>query len=153
MSCLPDMLYGAILRCPHIPMLRVKRVDISEAAEDARSSRRLSHGTDAGGRISSGLIYGARQDASFLIRTARYEGEEVAAVAAEIRPISASGWRCRSIRVEYEVLAIRRRMRGRLSNLGAAAIHERGNQSERGPRSISRGDVEKGFAEADVLTD
>ncbi|MFN7971789.1 MAG: xanthine dehydrogenase family protein molybdopterin-binding subunit [Acidobacteriota bacterium] len=63
---LPGMLHARILRCPH-PAARVARVDASAALRHA----------------------GVRAVLTFEGRTARYQGEEVAAVAAETPEIAA----------------------------------------------------------------
>jgi xanthine dehydrogenase YagR molybdenum-binding subunit len=77
----------------------------------------------------------------------RYEGEEVAAVAAETQQ---QAWDAvRAIQVEYQtqpfVIGMEEAMKP-----GAPPVHEGSNQIA-APREIKRGDVAKGFAEADVV--
>ena len=77
----------------------------------------------------------------------RYEGEEVAAVAAE-SPQQA--WDAvRAIQVEYETLPFVIDMEEALKP-GAPPVQEGGNRAG-APRETKRGDVAKGFAEADVV--
>ena len=96
---LPDMLYGAILRCPHAHA-RVMSVDITRGRENARrSGRDLME--DAGGVLRLALS-SAGSKTKLFDPLCRHEGEEVAAVAAET-PYQA--WDAvRAIKVEYEVL-------------------------------------------------
>ncbi|HSW40850.1 MAG TPA: xanthine dehydrogenase family protein molybdopterin-binding subunit, partial [Acidobacteriota bacterium] len=77
----------------------------------------------------------------------RFEGEEVAAVAAQT-PYQA--WDAvRAIEVEYDVLPFVIDQ-DRALEPGAPQLHERGNSA--GPaRPTERGSVEKGFAEADYV--
>jgi xanthine dehydrogenase YagR molybdenum-binding subunit len=77
----------------------------------------------------------------------RYEGEEVAAVAAE-SPQQA--WDAvRAIQVEYETRPFVTGMEEAMKP-GAPPVQEGGNQVT-APREIKRGDVAKGFAEADIV--
>ena len=77
----------------------------------------------------------------------RYEGEEVAAVAAET-PYQA--WDAlNAIKVKYEILPFVVDEQKALEP-GAPAIHEGGNRSG-DVQVYERGNVEKGFAEADVV--
>src|SRR5512137_3109 len=99
---LPRMLYGAILRCPH-PHAMVKGVDIRKA-EKMPGVHAVISGATAGN--NPGWKYSAFTRIEFATRIfeshCRYEGEPVAAVAAET-PYQA--WDAvRAIRVEYEVL-------------------------------------------------
>jgi len=80
-------------------------------------------------------------------RHCRYAGEEVAAVAAET-PNQA--WDAiRSIKVEYEELPFVLDMEKALE-VGAPKVHDAGNLAAT-PSTDRRGDVAKGFAEADVV--
>jgi xanthine dehydrogenase YagR molybdenum-binding subunit len=145
---LPDMLYAAILRCPH-GHARVKKVDLANSREmpgvcavlsDADREAQIPWYASPGGGGSAG--------ASRLFDPhCRFEGEEVAAVAAETPQ---QAWDAvRAIRVEYEVLPSVVDMEDALKP-GAPAVQEGGNRSG-SPREIKRGDVAKGFAEADVV--
>jgi xanthine dehydrogenase YagR molybdenum-binding subunit len=144
---LPNMLYGAILRCPH-PHARVKAVDIGKAK-----------GMPGVHAVISGLSQGANPDwayASFakiefptkiFDPHCRFEGEAVAAVAAET-PYQA--WdAAQAIRVSYEILP---HLVDELKALekGAPQVHEKGNLVAE-PQKYERGDVSKGLAEADKV--
>ncbi len=94
---LPDMLHGAILRCPHAHAI-VKRLDTS-AAEKMPGVRAVITGATPGCDIP---WYGSRSGPLSRIFDAhcRHEGDEVAAVAAET-PYQA--WDAvRAITVEYD---------------------------------------------------
>ena len=139
---LPDMLYGAILRCPH-PHALVKRVDAEEALR-MPGVRAVVTGSSPEAK----LAWPYSQEVSTLLFDphCRFEGEAVGAVAAET-PYQA--WDAvRAIRVEYEVLPFvvdeRRSMEA-----SAPRVHESGNRVKR--ESYERGNVERGFAEADVV--
>jgi len=139
---LPDMLYGAILRCPH-PHALVKRVDAEEALR-MPGVRAVVTGSSPEAK----LAWPYSQEVSTLLFDphCRFEGEAVGAVAAET-PYQA--WDAvRAIRVEYEILPFvvdeRRSMEA-----SAPRVHESGNRVKR--ESYERGNVERGFAEADVV--
>jgi len=144
---LPGMLYGAVLRCPH-PHAKVLRVDASRALgmpgvhavltgdhPEARRDWTYSQWRppkEAGSRLFDPVC--------------RFEGEPVAAVAAET-PYEA--WDAvRAIGVEYEVLPF---VSDELEALkpGAPAVHEGGNLVQ--TENYSRGDVDEGLAQADVV--
>jgi len=95
---LPDMVYGAILRCPHANAL-VKSVDTS-AAEKMPGVVGILTDKSPGADIP---WYGGKPPQSKLFDPhCRYQGDEVAAVAAQT-PYQA--WDAlRAIKVEYEVL-------------------------------------------------
>lgn len=143
---LPGMLYGAILRCPHAHAI-VKTVDTAEAE---KMPGVLSVITD---RTPGTNIPWFNTRAGALSRLfdphCRYEGEEVAAVAAET-PYQA--WDAvRAIAVDYDVLPFVADAADALEP-GAAKIHEGGNQSGEVQR-YARGDVEVGFAAADAVVE
>lgn len=142
---LPDMLYAATLRCP-FPRARVKRLDLSKALKmpgvravlsDADPEAKLPWYSGPGGKAMSRLFD----------PECRYEGEEVAVVAAE-SPQQA--WDAvKAIEVEYERLPFVSGMEEAVKE-GAPAIFEGGNYAA-ATTKYSRGDVDKGFAEADVV--
>ena len=139
----PDMLYGAILRCPHA-YARVKGIDTS-GAEMMPGVRAVISSKTPGANLD--WPYQRDSKTKLFPDLCRHEGEEVAAVAAET-PYQA--WDAlRAIRVNYEVLPFVADERKALE-AGAPSIHEGGNQS--GPKQVyERGSVLKGFAEADVV--
>jgi xanthine dehydrogenase YagR molybdenum-binding subunit len=145
---LPNMLYAATLRCPH-PNATVKKIDVGKAREMPGVHAVL---TDADPEARAVGWYsppaGATQMMSRLFDPhCRYEGEEVAAVAAETQQ---QAWDAvRAIQVEYQtqpfVIGMEEAMKP-----GAPPVHSGSNQVS-APREIKRGDVAKGFAEADVV--
>ena len=139
---LSDMLYAALLRCPH-PHAVVKDVDTKEAEKMI--------GVRA-------VLTGASREADVLwpwspeVKTrlfdpeCRFEGEVVAAVAAETLY---QAWDAvRAIKVKYEVLPFVSDERKSL-DAGAALVHKTGNKVK--TDKYERGDVVKGFTEADVV--
>lgn len=144
---LPDMLYGAVVRCPH-PHARVRRVDTSRAEAMAGVSAVISDqtpGTDIPWYTdSAGNTVGRLFDPH-----CRFEGEAVAAVAAET-PYQARD-AARAIVVDYEVLPFTADYEKALEP-GAAEVREGGNRAG-DPSTYERGDLEAGFAAADVVVE
>jgi len=143
---LPNMLYGAILRCPH-PHARVKKVSVEKALHLPGVSAIISSDTPGANptwTYSSGSV---EIQSRLFDPVCRFEGEAVAAVAAET-PYRA--WDAvRAIAVDYETLPFVADERLALKP-DAISIHKGGNRVE--PTKIyARGDVAKGFAEADVI--
>jgi xanthine dehydrogenase YagR molybdenum-binding subunit len=143
------MLYGAILRCPH-PHAMVKTVDIRKA-EKMPGVHAVICGSTSGANPS--WRYSTFTRIEFATRIfephCRYEGEPVAAVAAET-PYQA--WDAvGAIQVDYEVLPFVADEEKALTP-SAPRIHEKGNQMGDGVR-YSRGDVQKGLDEADVVVE
>ena len=141
---MPEMLHAAILRCPHAHAM-VKRVDTS-AAEKLPGVYAVVTGSTPGFDLP---WYQTRDGAlsKLFDPHCRYQGEEVAAVAAET-PYQA--WDAvRAIAVEYEVLPYVVTAEDALKP-GAPVIHQGGNRPGN-PEVYQRGDVSKGFAEADVV--
>lgn len=141
---LPDMLHAAILRSPQAHAI-VRRVDVS-AAEKMPGVRAVITADTPGCDIP---WYGARGGSlsQLFDPHCRYEGEEIAAVAAET-PYQARD-AIRAIRVEYDV-------QPHLVDEAEAvkqeppAVHTGAHRA--GPPAVyQRGDVAKGFAEADVV--
>ena len=138
----PDMLFAAILRCPHAHAV-VKDVDTREA-EKAVGVRAVLSAKTPGADIL--WPYTPEMKTKLFDPQCRFEGETVAAVAAET-PYQA--WDAvRSIRVAYDVLPALSDERKSL-DAGAAQVHKEGNKIK--TDKYERGDVTKGFAEADVV--
>jgi len=140
---LPDMLHVAIVRCPHAHA-RVTRVDTS-AAEKMPGVRAVLTGSTPGADIP--WYYGEQGPTSKLFDPhCRFAGEEVAAVAAET-PHQA--WdAARAVAVDYEVLPFVVDVDAALKP-DAPKVQEGGNRLG-APRVTQRGDVQAGFAQADV---
>jgi CO/xanthine dehydrogenase Mo-binding subunit len=142
-TSLPDMLYGAILRCPHAHA-KVLDIDAREA-EKMPGVRVVIRGDTNGASVEWPYSRGFKT--KLFDPHCRHEGEEVAAVAAET-PYQA--WDAiKAIKVKYEILPFVADERKALES-GAPAIHEGGNRSGE-TQTYERGNVEKGFAEADVV--
>jgi CO/xanthine dehydrogenase Mo-binding subunit len=140
---LPDMLYGAILRCPH-PHARVKAVDAA-AARRLPGVAAVLTGADPEADLE--WAYGRQERSKLFDPVCRFQGEAVAAVAAETPDQAADA--LRAIQVTYEVLPHVTDERRALDE-DAPPIYDGGNQA--GPvDSNVRGDVERGFAEADLV--
>ena len=138
----PDMLFAAILRCPHAHAV-VKDVDTREA-EKAVGVRAVLSAKTPGADIL--WPYTPEMKTRLFDPQCRFEGETVAAVAAET-PYQA--WDAvRSIRVAYDVLPALSDERKSL-DAGAVQVHKEGNKVK--SDKYERGDVAKGFAEADVV--
>jgi xanthine dehydrogenase YagR molybdenum-binding subunit len=123
----------------------VKRVDVS-AAENMPGVHAVVTGSTPGFDLP---WYGSRTGAlsKLFDPHCRYQGEEVAAVAAET-PYQA--WDAiRAITVEYDVLPYVVTEEEALA-ANAPAIHQGGNRAGN-PSVYERGDVARGFAEADVV--
>src|SRR5579885_2515206 len=148
---LPNMLHAAILRCPH-GQAQVKRVDLAKAREmpgvravlsDADKEAQIPWYAPPGSPGSTGSPTASR----LFDPHCRFEGEEIAAVAAETPQ---QAWDAvRAIRAEYKVLPSVVDMEEALKP-GAPAGQESGNRWG-APRETKRGDVAQGFAEADVV--
>lgn len=138
---LPGMLYGAILRCPH-PHARVRRVETSRA--ESMPGVRAVIGPDS---PEADLPWFFRdKETKIFGPLCRFEGETVAAVAAEtpFQAWDAAG----AIQVNYEVLPHVVDERYALDS-DASMIHEGGNKIK--TDTYSRGNVKRGFAEADIV--
>ncbi|HYK91940.1 MAG TPA: xanthine dehydrogenase family protein molybdopterin-binding subunit [Acidobacteriota bacterium] len=139
---LPDMIYAAILRCPHAHAI-VKSIDTS-AAEKSPGVVAVLTGKSPGADIP---WYGGRTAQSKLFDPhCRYEGEEVAAVAAQT-PYQAFD-ALKAIQVEYENLPFV--IDDSAFKPSAPKLHESGNTTGE-PRVMKRGDIARGFSEADVV--
>jgi xanthine dehydrogenase YagR molybdenum-binding subunit len=141
---LPGMLYAAILRCPHAHAT-VKRVDVSRA-ERMPGVHAVIHDGTPGAKIP--WYNGPEGPLSRLFDPhCRFEGDEVAAVAAETPHQARDA--LKTIEVEYEVLPFAVDEEQALAP-GAPKIWDSGNRTGE-PQVYERGDAAKGFAEADVV--
>jgi xanthine dehydrogenase YagR molybdenum-binding subunit len=143
---LPDMLHGALLRCPY-PHAKVLSIDTSEAEKMPGVQTVITAktpGADMPWYERRGKAYGRLFD-----NHCRHQGEEVAAVAAET-PLQAAD-ALRAIKVEYEQLPFVVDDNEALA-ADSPPVQEGGNRV--GDPSIGgRGDVVAGFAEADVIVE
>lgn len=144
---LPNMLFGAVLRCPH-PHAKVKSVNIGKASSMGGVRAIVSSFT---GDANLSWVYsgsaGLEMQSSLFESQCRFEGEPVAAVAAETPYLA---WDAvRAILVDYEVLPWVVDERKALL-AGAPRVHSGGNNVGE-PQRYERGSVEQGFAEADIV--
>ncbi len=143
---LPNMLYGAILRCPH-PHARVKQIATGRANSMPGVHAVISGQTPAADLPWTYSSRGIKRKSKLFDPYCRFEGETVAAVAAETSYLA---WDAiRTIDVAYEILPSVSDEREALAQ-GAVAVHPEGNRVGP-PATYERGDVAKGFDEADVV--
>lgn len=141
---LPDMLHAAILSCPHAHAM-VRKVDTS-AAEKLPGVQAILKDGDVGTNIP--WFSGRGGFSSRLFDThCRYEGDEVAVVAADT--IYQAWDAVRAIKVDYDVLpqvtAVADAMKP-----GAPAVRDGGNVIPAG-QPYSRGDVDAALKTADAV--
>jgi xanthine dehydrogenase YagR molybdenum-binding subunit len=136
---LSHMAYAKTLRCPH-SHAKIKNIDTRKA------------------KALKGVIYILTfknspriewYDTSFLFDThLRYEGDEVACVAAESERIAEEALKL--IEVEYKKLPFVIEAEEAMKS-SAPKLYDKGNIVSGEPYLYSRGDLDKGFAEADVI--
>ncbi len=140
---LPGMLIGAVLRSPH-PNAVVKKIDTS-GAERMPGVQAILTGSSPEADID--WTYGGAVKSRLLESRCRFEGDAIAAVAADTyyQAIDA----LRSIKVDYEVLSP---VFDETKALEASSplVHDGGNQATT-PEKYQRGDVDAGFAQAEVI--
>ena len=143
---LPDMLYAATLRCPHASAV-VTKIDTAAAAKLPGVAAILTN-------ESPGVDipwYNARGGplSRLIDPVCRYEGEEVAVVAAE------TPWQAwdavRAIQVAYEERPFVSDEEAALAP-NAPMVHAGGNRAG-DPVRYERGSVEAGFAQADAVVE
>jgi CO/xanthine dehydrogenase Mo-binding subunit len=143
---LPNMLYGAILRCPHAHA-RVTSMDTGKARRMPGVQAVIGIDTPEAAVPWTYRSRGIEFQSTLFDPLCRFEGETVAAVAART-PYQA--WDAvRAIEITYETLPFVADERTALDP-GAAAIHKDGNRVAP-PATYERGDVAVGFAEAEVV--
>jgi CO/xanthine dehydrogenase Mo-binding subunit len=146
---LPGMLYGKILHCPH-PRARIRRIDVSRAETLPGIHAVLTKDNTKGWRTT---WYRVPQLAFPECTT--HEGTEVAAVAAETIRIAQTA--LERIDVEYEVLTPMFDAEETLKNPPPSLVADEEYPGrgifDRKPYVIKRGDVGKGFNEADIIVE
>ena len=141
---LPGMLYAKILRCPH-PHARVKRINVTKAVSLSGVKAILTSKD-----IPSGPLASAHGDRKALVNYVTLAGEAVAAVAA-VTPETAEE-ALKFIEVEYEPLPFVIEAEDALK-ANAPKLEKDGNLIGGKPKVFNRGNVEKGFAEADRIVE
>ncbi len=139
---LPNMIYAAVLRCPH-PNAIVQGIDTS-AAEKMTGVRAVITGSSAEADFL--WPYSPEMKTRLFDPNCRFEGEEVAAVAADT--IYQAWDAVRALKVNYNILAFVADESKALA-ADAPSIHVGGNKLK--TDTYSRGNVERGFADADVV--
>ena len=139
---LPNMLYAAILRCPH-PHAIVQGIDTS-AAETMTGVRAVITGSSAEADFS--WPYSPEMKTRLFDPNCRFEGEEVAAVAADT--IYQAWDAVRALKVNYNILAF---VVDESKALAADAPSVQAGSNKLKTDMYSRGNVERGFADADVV--
>ncbi|NQU65740.1 MAG: xanthine dehydrogenase family protein [SAR324 cluster bacterium] len=135
-------LHGKILRSPH-PHALIKSIDVEKAKKLPGVAAVLT-GKDVPGRNSFGAIL---PDQPVICEDkVRFVGDGVALVAAETEEIAHEALSL--IQVEYEVLPAVFDPRDALKP-NAPKVHAGGNLLQK--NKLRKGDVEKGFAEADIV--
>ena len=140
---LPDMLYGAVVRCPHAHA-RVLEVDATAAAKMPGVAVVLS-ASDPEADIT--WPYSGGDSSKLFDPVIRFEGDTVAAVAAETPHQARDA--LAAIKVRYEILPHVTSETSALAD-GAPLVGGEGNRQGE-PGTHERGNVEAGFAEADVV--
>ncbi len=142
---LPGMLYAKVLRSPH-PHAKVVKIDTAKA-KALPGVKAVITAADLG--ISWEKSPGrSHHDMPILVDEARFAGDEIAVVAAvdEDRAQEAVD----AIKVEYQVLPFVVDAEEALKP-EAPKVHPGGNLLRGKPVTLQRGNIEKGFAEADVV--
>jgi xanthine dehydrogenase YagR molybdenum-binding subunit len=142
---LPHMLYGAVLRCPHAAAT-VRTIDAAKASKMAGvRSILLPSSPDVEGIMWP--RYRGSEPVPILSTECRFEGEPIAAVAAETPQQAHDA--VRAIEVEFAVRPAVHDHSVALAE-GAPSVHGGDNRAGE-PERYERGNVEQGFADADVV--
>lgn len=136
---LPNMAFAVTLRSPH-PHARIKKIDTSKALKLPGVLEIITFEN-----VPKIPWYGG--STSLFDPHLRYVGDEVACAAAETRHIAEEALKL--IEVEYELLPFVVDAEEAMKP-GAPRLYEKGNLYRGEPFKYSRGDIKKGFAEADV---
>ncbi|MEW6674021.1 MAG: xanthine dehydrogenase family protein molybdopterin-binding subunit [Thermodesulfobacteriota bacterium] len=144
---LPGMLYGKILRCPHL-RARIVKIDTTRAEALPGVRAIITKENTKGWRT---YWYGVSQPAFPEVIT--YEGQEVAAIAADDVYIAQAALKL--IDVEYDVLGHTLNAEENLENPLPSSVageeYPENDINDRTRRVVKRGDVAKGFEQADVV--
>jgi CO/xanthine dehydrogenase Mo-binding subunit len=136
---LPGMLSAKILRSPH-PHARVVKIDVENA--------QALPGVKAILTFKDVPSYRWHADMTLLTDVARFEGDNIAVVAAVDEETAREA--IDLIKVDYEVLPFVLDPAEAIKP-GTVKIHPQGNIIGGKPFLLKRGDIEKGFKEADVI--
>ena len=134
---LPGMLHGKIVRSPH-PHARIVAIDTSAAERAPGVHALLTPFNVSDGRLAP--------DLPVLDREVRYVGDEVAAVAADDEDLA--DYAAGLVKVSYEVLPSVLSAKQAV-NPDAPLTHPDGNLVGGEPLTLTRGNVDEGFEQAD----
>ena len=142
----PDMLHLQVLRSPH-PHASIRNIDISRS-EAMPGVEAVVTAADIPGEDGFGVF--VHDQPSLAAEKVRYVGEAVAAVAAETEDLAREA--VKAIEVTYEELpavfdpfeAMRK---------GSPVLHDYARDNVTFHVPIRKGDVQKGFAEADLIVE
>jgi CO/xanthine dehydrogenase Mo-binding subunit/aerobic-type carbon monoxide dehydrogenase small subunit (CoxS/CutS family) len=140
----PDMLHMQTLRSPR-PHARIKSIDIS-AAEAMAGVAAVVTISDVPGEDGFGVF--VHDQPTLADGVVRYVGEAIAAVAAETEAIARAA--VAMIRVDYEDLPALFDAESAMED-GAVVIHDYAPDNVTFHVPIRKGDMAKGFAEADLI--
>jgi len=135
---LPGLLRGKILRSPY-PHAKILSIDTTEAEKLKGVKALITHKNTGEYKLGGNSIFNT---------TVRYEGEEVAAVAAVDKETAEDALRL--IKVEYEQLPFVVDPEEAMKP-SAPKVDPDGNIVRGRPSVYERGDLEKGFNEADFI--
>lgn len=144
---LPGMLYARVLRSPY-PHARIIKIDTSEAEALPGVKAIITHENASIVWSSGDRSENAKSKRYLFNNPVRFVGDPVAAVAAANRRIAEDALHL--IKVEYELLPFVLEAEEALKP-GAPEVRPGGNLLEGKPLLFERGDVEKGFAQADLI--
>ncbi|MDA1128422.1 MAG: xanthine dehydrogenase family protein molybdopterin-binding subunit [Chloroflexi bacterium] len=155
------MLFGKVLRSPHAHA-RIKSVDTSKA-QALPGVEAVITGKDMPGANKSGASRGLQLSSDNLLARSKvlYKGHAIAAVAAVNQHVAEAA--IALIQVDYDVLPPVMDVRQAMAD-DAPLLHEDMTTTDMGERTdkksniathvqFSQGDIEKGFAEADVIVE
>ena len=149
---LPGTLYGKILRSPH-PSAIIKRIDTSKAAALPGVKAVLAYTEMPNYSKDNKVIY-AGQEIAAVAAINRYVAEDairLIEVEYEKRPFVVKEERAMAANAPlvHEAVVQERRSEGDVPQGGGGNVKTTGNIV--GPRVSNRGDIDKGFTEADVV--
>lgn len=139
---LPNMAFARTLRCPH-PHARIKTIDIGKAEKIPGVLAVLTY-------KNSPKIPWYNKTSRLFDPHLRYIGDEVACVAADSEPAAEAA--LAAIHVEYDMMPFVVDA-GKAMQANAPKLYDSGNIQGGKPFTYQRGDVEKGFKEADVVVE
>lgn len=139
---LPNMAHARTLRCPH-PHARIKSINVDKAKKLPGVLAILTHENAA-------EIPWYGESSALFDPHLRYEGDEVACVVAETEALAEESLGL--IEVQYEKLPFVIDS-GKAMQENAPKIHESGNVVGGKPSKYQRGDLETGFADAEVTVE